>query len=950
MILTNFARFYERQTHTNRFIKSSNMRKTSLNLLILSASLLMGCEEYNMGLSIEDITYRHAFNEAFGDIDPLHTWNTAAQRSLDFHINVPGTFYLRVFTTEPRVASAESELLAYYKNDGKGYKGCTGESYSINFDCPSGLKKVFADIEYVDDGRHIMLPVNFDENGHGVVEFGKMVATRGTIYTGQTYITKDDVDVMHFTREAYDGSQGGFLDLIPENVENTNKEHVSVDFSYVSTGAPLHLYPMYTWTGANVTIGLQYKESHSISWPTDINEADEKIWTTENSATGRITRHFTDGTTDGGRQNYYWCTDYTTPGFDYTICPGITINLPAGYEFRFWVKQGSFVRYSNTKDNPDKLHYFGTFNNGHKHDGQDVLYLGVEDWNNSRHDINDIVMAFVGELPLVIEDATMIYNEAEYTIAYEDMGAIGDFDFNDVVFSVRHVSGAKIAEVDLRAVGGTLPVYLKYKTNNLFGGEELHQVLGKVQLPDPITTMTPINVGYDGCNIGIDGKVDRTNMYFVEEEESVELSGSIVDEAQNFSIEVQRKDGTFATIKAPNPSKKEDAEVPQAIIVAKHNWDWPTENTRIDAAYSDFTAWVGNRKNSEDWFSPIWSGEDEHSTKIDYGVTLMPSYAYEKCLLNRDDIDLKEEEVGLGKAYELVIPKSDLVITHYNEDGHTEVNHHLWEYDSFNLAFVVTGRENNSNPQQTVTIKVYKNSVSEANLIETLTFDDMHHNSTTSSSSFGESLSQEVDIDWAGVNQIVVAVDAHPTNCHLNSIWTAMPEKDFHIMPLTSIATTVPNAGNEATVALAFVASAQHVVDFTNGSNGWRSFSNYAVMLSQIETNGKTTNSPILYTLKRKEEAGHYMLLNPRGGYLKAPSSNNTAHEWTTDATQAADLVIEACPNITLMQGCSHENAVSIKTTVSETTYYFSANKPAMWRTSPTDHQKAIYLFHWEDH
>lgn len=958
MILANFARFYERQTHTNRFIKSSNMRKTSLNLLILSASLLMGCEEYNMGLSIEDITYRHAFNEAFGDIDPLHTWNTAAQRSLDFHINVPGTFYLRVFTTEPRVASAESELLAYYKNDGKGYKGSTGESYSINFDCPSGLKKVFADIEYVDDGRHIMLPVNFDENGHGVVEFGKMVATRGEMHVAESkgsgraeYIYKDAKE-MHFTRAAYDGSQGGFLDLIPENVENTNKEHVSVDFSYVSTGAPLHLYPMYTWTGANVTIGLQYKESHSISWPTDINEADEKIWTTENSATGRITRHFTNGTTDGGRSNYYWCTDYTTDGFDYTICPGITIDLPAGYEFRFWVKQGGFIRYSNTKYNPDKLHYFGTFNNGHKHEEygntSDVLYLGVEDWNNSRHDINDIVMAFVGELPLVIEAATMIYEEAEYTIAYEDMGAIGDFDFNDVVFSVRHVSGATKAEVDLRAVGGTLPVYLKYDSKDLFGGEELHKVLGEKQEPK-ITDLSPINVGFDGKNVNSNGKiVDRTNMYFAEEEEDVTIptGSSIVSEASKFSLIVKREDGTYSEIKAPDPDKKDkkNANIPQAIIVAKHNWDWPTENTRIDAAYSDFTAWVGNRNDSEDWFSPIWSGEDEHSTFIDYGVTLMPSYAYEKCLLNRDDINLKEEEAGAGEAYELVIPKSDLVITHYNEDGNAEVNHDLTTYPSFNLAFVVTGRTSG----QTVTLKVYKNSVG-GELIETLTFDDEHHNSTTSSS-FGESLSQEVNIDWTDVNQIVVKVEEHPTNCHLNSIWTAMPEKDFHIMPLSKISTTVPEAGSTAKVALAFVASAQHVVDYSNNKNGWRSFSNYAVMLSQIETNGKTTNSPILYTLKRKEEAGHYMLLNPNGGYLKAPTADNQAHQWTTTESEAADLVIEACPNITLMQGCSSENAVSIKTTVNDQDYYFSANKPAMWRTSPTDHQKAIYLFHWGSH
>lgn len=935
------------------------MKKLFLISLAASGMLATSCQDYDpWDGDVAKYEYRKDFLNTFGNIDPNHTWNTAEQRTMEFKINVPGTFNLRIFTTEPRVASAESELLAYYKNDGMGYEGCTGQSYTISFDCPSGLKKVFADIEYIGDGHHIMLPVTLDAEGHGLVEFGKM-GTRGESHVAENkgsgraeYIYKAAND-MHFTRAAYDGGQGGFLDLIPENVENTNKEHVSVDFSYVSTGAPLNLYPMYTWTGANVTIGLQYKANHSANWP-DYNEEEQKIWTTTNSETGRITRHFSNNTTDGGRSNYYWCTDYTTDGFDYTICPGITIDLPAGYEFRFWVLQKygannsqSFIRYSTTKDNSDRLHYFGTFNNGHKHDDgagnkSDVLYLGVEDWNNSRHDINDIVMAFVGELPLVIEDVTMIYNEAEYVIAYEDMGAIGDYDFNDVVFSVRHVSGATLAEVDLRAVGGTLPVRLKYNGNYLFGGKELHEVLGEIQEPK-ITDMRPINVGGSGKT------VNRTNMYFVEEEESVSISSgrSIVDEASKFSLEVEREggpeDGKYIEIKAPDPNKDgSNANVPQAIIVAKHNWDWATEGTRIDHAYSAFTTWVNNAKASN-WYSPIWSGEDEHSTTIDYGVTLMPSYAYEKCLLNRDDIDIKEEEVGAGNAYTLVIPKTDLVITHFNEDGNAEVHHNLWEYDSFNLAFVVTGRQSG----ETVTLKVYKNSVSNGNEIETITFDDTHHNSTTSSS-FGESLSQEVNINWSGVNQIVVAVEQHPTNCHLNSIWTAMPEKDFHVMPLSSIATTIPNEGDQASIALTFVASAQHVMDFTNGNNGWRSFSNYAVMLSQIENAGRMDNSPILYKLVRKSEAGHYMLKNPRGGYLKAPTANNQAHEWTNTESEAADLVIEACPNITLMQGCSHENAVSIKTTVGNTTYYFSANKPAMWRTGANDYQKAIYLFHWE--
>ncbi len=920
--------------------------------LAAAGMLATSCQDYDpWDGDVAAYEYRKQFQNVFGNIDPNHTWNTAEQRTMEFKINVPGTFNLRIFTTEPRVASAESELLAYYKNDGMGYEGCTGQSYTISYDCPSGLKKVFADIEYVSDGRHIMLPVNVDDKGHGVVEFGKM-GTRGESHVAENkgsggtraeYIYKDSEE-MHFTRAAYDGGQGGFLDLIPENIENTNKPHVSVDFSYVSTGAPLHLYPMYTWTGANVTIGLQYKQNGA--WPQSINEETERIWSTTNSETGRIIRHFTNGNTDGGRQNYYWCTDYTTDGFDYTICPGITIDLPAGYEFRFWVLQKygannsqSFIRYSTTDSNPDKLHYFGTFNNGHKHDGQDVLYLGVEDWNNPVHDINDIVLAFVGELPLVMEERNVHYDEAEYVIAYEDMGAIGDFDFNDVVISVRHVAGASMAEVDLRAVGGTLPVYLKYAETSLFGGQELHKVLDSSQ-ESKEKDFTPINVepGHSGII------QHRETMLFREEEITVDPSDfSIVSHASDFKISVVRDDGEQVVMSPANPDlDATGSKIPQAIIVAKHNWNWPTENTRISIAYPVFTDWV-NSAGANSWYDPIWSGEDEHSTTIDYGVTLIPSYAYEKCLLNREDIDLKEKEAGKTQGgdwvgYELIIPKSDLIITHFNEDGKDHVDHDLTLYPSFNLAFVVTGRTSGQN----VTLKVYKNSSTDnGNLIETIVFVD--GNTSTTTSSYGEALSHEVDINWEGVTQIVVKVEQHPNNCHLNSIWTAMPEQDFKIMNKTEVDKLT--SGNESRVALAFVGSAQHVMDYP-GSNGWRSITEYSRLLSVIETQGRTDNSTILYRLVCTSN-GHYKLKNKNGGYLKAPSSDESDHEWTNTDSEAADLVIEACPEVTLMQGCSYSNAINIKTTVNGTVYYLSANKPARWRTNANDYQKAIYMFDW---
>lgn len=144
---------------------------------------------------------------------------------------------------------------------------------------------------------------------------------------------------------------------------------------------------------------------------------------------------------------------------------------------------------------------------------------------------------------------------------------------------------------------------------------------------------------------------------------------------------------------------------------------------------------------------------------------------------------------------------------------------------------------------------------------------------------------------------------------------------------------------NQSKVALAFVGSAQHVMDYPD-RNGWMSITDYSRLLSVIETQGAKANSTILYTLVRTSTG--YRLKNKDGGYLKAPSSNDSTHEWTNTESEAADLEIEACP-----EGCTYGNAVNIKTTVNSTVYYFSANKPAKWRTNANDYQKAIYMFNW---
>ena len=57
---------------------------------------------------------------------------------------------------------------------------------------------------------------------------------------------------------------------------------------------------------------------------------------------------------------------------------------------------------------------------------------------------------------------------------------------------------------------------------------------------------------------------------------------------------------------------------------------------------------------------------------------------------------------------------------------------------------------------------------------------------------------------------------------------------------------------------------------------------------------------------------------------------------------------IEKCRS--QVTGCNASDAVSIKTTIGETTYYFSAYKPAKWVTVDNIYHRAIYLFRWGNH
>lgn len=658
-----------------RCVKSSAILAATLPLV------LSGCQDEEFGYTKYDVLnskYAKEFAESFGDIDPNHTWNTATRASIEVEINFDGAYTVKVYTANPRYSENNAYLVGQFDNVEMG-------SHTFLCDMPATVECAYVGlIDY--EGNRMILPAPLSM-GKTSVAFGNKSQTRA-VYSGSDPFTFSAAETHEWTLSDLTTP----LNTLPEGINNTGK--VAQNFEYVSMGE-FTIYPIYSITSNHGEgWGADFGEKLGIytydNWGNVNTNADgtPKVTSIWHMNRGGVVNDQWDGTgtwyeahnkNTNAWQNMIWFAQNVAganetntvwddgnstmrPAFDKIRSAGIRLQIPEGTRFGFALLTDHGYVYSNSLYNkdeggvgpsnttPDHIRdtYAATF-----HDGGN-LYLAFEDWgyNAGGHDtdFNDLVLRLLptgGFNPLII-DKDIDSNPIIYIVACEDLGGTFDWDFNDVVFGIEHVSGQTDARIKLLAAGGTLPVSLKFYHNNAenditFGIRsitDLHTAFGA-------NTEQPVNVNADG---GVDRDAIYSNTFSVDAN-----TFNILDDAKNFRINVTYTDGTSQKeIRIPDFSDKYKA--PQAFLISDPTWKWPTEHQNITEKYSEFANWANDLKSAQNWAKTSWGLIREDGAIPSYANNILTQFP-DALTFNGNTVTfpIRKDQMGYDHSYKLVV-------------------------------------------------------------------------------------------------------------------------------------------------------------------------------------------------------------------------------------------------------------------------------------------------------
>lgn len=656
----------------------------TLQPVVAVAALFSGCQDEDFGYEAQDIKYQKEFKAAFGDIDPNQDFNLATRASVT------------VSTTSP------SRIKIYAKHGNRFM--LVGDYADVNGTQTLGVDVIEGTTELrVSNGSFAQ-----ETTVGGSVSFSGGNMTRGVVNTEISTETTDYLEMSEALVKAW-------VPVIPERDEGkrpywgTNLGKVTQDFTYVSQGE-FTMYPMFSFTSSNDEIGIYY---------TDQQGAYHEVVVMNNTFGDDLQYMLKE---NGGGQNagvWYSCPGHQpTYGNSHGIKDvtndgthvldniakvrgkGVTINLPKGTEFgMFIIVSGSVKYYSESRFNGDAAvtetrnadvpigqngAYTVTTDLTKKAchassfyctvEGKEYQFLGFEDWDNvwngsgtSDFDLNDFMVLFDGVLPSINDQET-----PGWILAYEDLGNTFDWDFNDIVAKVQHVSGQDYATFTPLAAVGTLDSYVKYGDGYITGTKEtseIHAMLGATdEAPHAII---------NGYSKGTPG---QSVTFSVPADFSMTVLGD-VSEMGGLTLEVEKEgEEAAAAVIAYNGAGK----TPEVLCLPefwydndnnptyKYEWAWPTEHSSIKCVYPEFAAWVSNKNSNTEWYKhpaecePGVEGKPGDDTKGSYVSGIFQTKMASGSISERADQPITILQKPLYMAYHATVNFTDIFSSQSN--------------------------------------------------------------------------------------------------------------------------------------------------------------------------------------------------------------------------------------------------------------------------------------------
>lgn len=523
---------------------------------LVAASLLMtSCLEDKI---IEE--YNEDFVSVFGNADPLHTWKMVDSKSVEVNLDKSARVKIYVLVDDTYRLAAD-------------YENVSG-TQTLSFDAPMGCEDIYVTVDGVPyQGINAR---NVEQN---------VVPAPVVNVDGELNITYGDVYKFHTEK---------YLD---ERVDNRGKVNATgCKFKSKGTGTYL-FYPIY-WGGIfKHRYGLYYydgdgkiqvcehfyinkEDENSLKY---LNEKGEYVPVKQDYVKDLFTFPSKDKLTQADLDKVV----LKSPCFKFQIEPETVFGF---YVDIYWADGSYKTRYysdpelnkvTSTDNKP-----FAAFAYMHNEGESNVSYITIEDYKNDDNDYNDFIFMMTG--------SHEHFNDTplSYIYAVEDLGGTNDFDFNDVVFSVSHVSGKENATVQPLAAGGIYPANICFEgiPYGYGANKEIHDMFG-------VKTNVMVNTASGTTK----GSMKKADPFLVPVGANWSNTATSYGNSGNgFSVRVTIPDKPQDKVLEVSTSKPGGKDSAPQMLVLSGDWLWPTEKTSIAVAYPKFAEWVQKFEEGND--------------------------------------------------------------------------------------------------------------------------------------------------------------------------------------------------------------------------------------------------------------------------------------------------------------------------------------------------------------